>query len=85
KKEATLVNLGMARIGASVAKVTGDKTKLFIERKCVIDRIITESEPERPVVLPALQLTGLTATLFRLRLVAPGLYVAISEGTCELP
>ena len=59
KKESDAGNAELSRKDASVGKITDDKVKLLIESKCVLDRIISTLEIERPVVVPALQLKGM--------------------------
>ncbi|KAI8379786.1 uncharacterized protein BYT42DRAFT_546083 [Radiomyces spectabilis] len=85
RRESDAANVELARVGASLGKMFGDKMKLLVESKCVVDRTVKDSNPEKIVAVPAMQITGLHAGLFSVRLGAPGLYVAVSEGTCQLP
>jgi hypothetical protein len=41
-KEVDTANVEMARSDASIGKITKDRTKLFIENECVIDRMTFE-------------------------------------------
>ncbi|CEG82603.1 hypothetical protein RMATCC62417_16653 [Rhizopus microsporus] len=85
KREADTRNVEILRLDASAGKVTGDKVKLFVESKCVVDRLLSENTPSKDAIVPALQLSGLKAILFSLRLVGSGLYVAVEEDRCSLP
>ncbi|KAI8379791.1 uncharacterized protein BYT42DRAFT_340731 [Radiomyces spectabilis] len=85
KKESHMGNVTISHMNEPVGKTTIDKAYLFIESKCVIDRTIIDSNPDRPVVVPAMQIIGSHAKLFSVRLAAPGLYVVVSEGSCTLP
>ncbi|CEJ02319.1 hypothetical protein RMCBS344292_16327 [Rhizopus microsporus] len=84
-KEADIGNMEIARMGASVVKTCSDKSKLLIESKCVLDCLARE-HPEQAcnIVVPALQIVGNKAVLFSLRLVAPGLYVAVKETAASI-
>ncbi|ORE10263.1 hypothetical protein BCV72DRAFT_192695, partial [Rhizopus microsporus var. microsporus] len=39
-KEAGMANVEMAKMGASIVKTCSDKSKLLIESKCVLDRLV---------------------------------------------
>lgn len=54
-----MAKVEMAKMGASVVKTCSDKSKLLIESKCVLDRLISEN-PERTgqITVPALQVVG---------------------------
>ncbi|CEG80753.1 hypothetical protein RMATCC62417_15049 [Rhizopus microsporus] len=84
-KEADAANMETARMGASIAKTSSDKVKLFIESKCVLDRLAREN-PERTgqIAVPALQIVGNKVILFPLRLAAPGLYVGVKEESAAI-
>ncbi|CEJ04039.1 hypothetical protein RMCBS344292_18009 [Rhizopus microsporus] len=83
-KEVDTANVEMARADASIGKITSDRTKLFIENKCVIDRLVFEGVNKEDAVIPCLQITGPRATLYSVRLVANGLYVGTEERRCSL-
>ncbi|KAI9480381.1 MAG: hypothetical protein EXX96DRAFT_521406 [Benjaminiella poitrasii] len=83
-KEVDTANVEMARTDASIGKITSDRTKLFIENKCVIDRSVLEGMDKEDAVVPCLQIIGSRAALYSVRLVANGLYVGIEERRCSL-
>ncbi|CEJ02322.1 hypothetical protein RMCBS344292_16329 [Rhizopus microsporus] len=87
-KEAGAGNMEIARMGASVIKACSDKTKLLIESKCVLDHLVRASPHwAMDVAVPALQIIviGNKATLLSMRLVAPGMYVAVKEVAATIP
>lgn len=84
QKEVDTANVEMARADASIGKITSDRTKLFIENKCVIDRLVLEGITKEDAVVPCLQITGPKAILYSVRLAANGLYVGTEEGRCSL-
>lgn len=46
-------------MGASVVKTCSDKSKLLIESKCVLDRLVCENPGKAcKIVVPALQSVG---------------------------
>ncbi|KAI9476040.1 MAG: hypothetical protein EXX96DRAFT_487124, partial [Benjaminiella poitrasii] len=78
-KEVDTANVEMVRADTSIGKITPDRTKLFIENKCVIDRLVFEGINKEDAVVPFLQITGPRAILYSVRLVANGLYVGTEE------
>lgn len=83
-KEVDTGNVEIAKSDASIGKITSDRIKLFIENKCVVDRLVFEGISKKDAVIPCLQITGPRATLYSVRLVANGLYVGVEEGRCSL-
>ncbi|KAI7867034.1 hypothetical protein BDF14DRAFT_1807795 [Spinellus fusiger] len=85
-KEADKANVEIARMNASVAKITKDKTKLLLESKCILDRLVKEAPHSvTEIIIPALQLIGNKSQLISLKLMANGLYVGIKEGAAVIP
>ena len=60
KKEADKGNVELARKDCSLSKTCSDRTKLLIESKCVLDRLIDENShlDVKDIKVPALQLSG---------------------------
>ncbi|KAI9275755.1 hypothetical protein BDA99DRAFT_418918, partial [Phascolomyces articulosus] len=59
KKEADKGNVELARSDCSSSKTYSDKTKLLIELKCVLDRLVKEETVvAKSIIIPALQLSG---------------------------
>ncbi|CAO3698699.1 unnamed protein product [Rhizopus stolonifer] len=59
RKEADKANVEIAKGNASLIKVTSDRTKLHIESKVVLDKLIREvPEKDKNVCIPSLQLAG---------------------------
>lgn len=58
-KEVDTANVEIARADASIGKITSDRTKLFIENKCVVDRLLFEGISKEDAVVPCLQITGI--------------------------
>ncbi|CAO3698697.1 unnamed protein product [Rhizopus stolonifer] len=86
RKEADKANVEIAKGNASLIKVTSDRTKLHIESKVVLDKLIREvPEKDKNVCIPSLQLAGAKATLYSLKLGANGLYIAIKEESAAIP
>ncbi|KAI9314545.1 hypothetical protein BX666DRAFT_468177 [Dichotomocladium elegans] len=84
KNEVDLANVEVAKPTAPLHKIANDKAKLFIESKCVLDRIVSENRATTSTAVPALQISG-TVELYSLRLVKDGLYAAVCEGAATLP
>ncbi|KAI9314553.1 hypothetical protein BX666DRAFT_1862723, partial [Dichotomocladium elegans] len=85
KNEVDLANVEVAKPTAPLHKIANDKVKLFIESKCVLDRIVSENRATTSTAVPALQISGRNVQLYSLRLVEKGLYVAVWEGAAALP
>ncbi|KAI7869482.1 hypothetical protein BDF14DRAFT_1722522, partial [Spinellus fusiger] len=85
QKETDSGNVELSRLDASVSKIISDRVKVLIESKCVVDRLLYEGKLSSSIVVPALQLSGLRARLYSVRIAADGLYVAVDEGSSILP
>ncbi|KAG1465731.1 hypothetical protein G6F55_000946 [Rhizopus delemar] len=86
KKEADKANCEVAKFDPSLIKITSDRTKLLIESKAVLDKLVGENpEKANDITIPGLQIIGNKAILYSLRLAANGLYVDIKEGTAVIP
>ncbi|KAG1165142.1 hypothetical protein G6F46_012340 [Rhizopus delemar] len=84
RKEENTANAETAKLDASIGKIDNDRCKLLLESKCVLDRLINVTRDDT-IVVCALQLAGLQATLISLVLEADGLYVALNEASASLP
>ncbi|CEP13341.1 hypothetical protein [Parasitella parasitica] len=86
KKEADKANCEISRIDPGLVKITNDRTKLLLESKAVLDKIV-EEDPGRAkeISVPALQLIGNHAILYSLSLAANGLYAGLKEGSAYVP
>ncbi|KAG1043723.1 hypothetical protein G6F43_011597 [Rhizopus delemar] len=84
RKEENTANAKTAKLDASIGKIDNDRCKLLLESKCVLDQLINVTRDDT-IVVCALQLAGLQATLFSLVLEADGLYVALNEASASLP
>jgi hypothetical protein len=58
-KKVDTANVEMSRADESIGKITADRTKLFIENKCVIDRLIFEGISKEDAVVSCLQINGI--------------------------
>ncbi|KAI9314548.1 hypothetical protein BX666DRAFT_2158408, partial [Dichotomocladium elegans] len=57
KNEVDLANVEVAKPTAPLHKIANDKAKLFIESKCVLDRIVSENRATTSTAVPALQIS----------------------------
>ncbi|KAG2222352.1 hypothetical protein INT45_009825 [Circinella minor] len=85
KRESDTGNGELAKAHPSIGKITHDKAKLYIESKCVVDKLIAEIRGGVHLSVPAIQLAGLEAKLYSLKLEEDGVYVGVLEGRCTLP
>ncbi|KAG1051134.1 hypothetical protein G6F43_006640 [Rhizopus delemar] len=86
RKEADKANVEIARSNPSLIKIATDRTKLHIESKIVLDKLIKGvSGRTRDISIPGLQITGSKFTLCSLKLGANGLYVGVKEGVAVIP
>lgn len=59
-KEVDTGNVEVAKADASIGKNTLDRIKLFIENKCVVDRLVFKGISKKDAVIPCLQITGIS-------------------------
>ncbi|KAG1053715.1 hypothetical protein G6F43_004233 [Rhizopus delemar] len=84
RKEADKANCEIAKFDPSLIKITSDRTKLLIEPKAVLDKLVGENpEKANDITIPGLQIMGTTSVFTKLA--ANGLYVDIKEGTAVIP
>ncbi|RCH97531.1 hypothetical protein CU097_015104, partial [Rhizopus azygosporus] len=86
RKEADNANVEIARFNPSMIKITNDRTKLLIESKTLLDKLIKEVPYiSQSIAIPGLQITGSRVTLFSLELGTNRLYVGVKEGVAVIP
>lgn len=62
KKEADKANCEVAKFDPSLIKITSDRTKLLIESKAVLDKLVGENpEKANDITIPGLQIMGTTS------------------------
>lgn len=62
KKEADKANCEVAKFDPSLIKITSDRTKLLIESKAVLDKLVGENpEKANDITIPGLQIIGTTS------------------------
>ncbi|EIE76421.1 hypothetical protein RO3G_01125 [Rhizopus delemar RA 99-880] len=62
KKEADKANCEVAKFDPSLIKITSDRTKLLIEPKAVLDKLVGENpEKANDITIPGLQIIGTTS------------------------
>ncbi|KAI7851162.1 hypothetical protein BDC45DRAFT_445869, partial [Circinella umbellata] len=77
KRESDMGNRELGKAHPSISKIANDKAKLYIESKCVVDKLIAE-------ILGSIHLS-LEAKLYSLKLEEDGVYVGVLEDQCTLP
>ncbi|KAG0739152.1 hypothetical protein G6F29_011426 [Rhizopus arrhizus] len=63
RKEEDTANAEVARLDASIGKIDGDRCKLLLESKCVLDRLINVTHDDT-IVVCALQLAGINIDIY---------------------
>ncbi|KAG0173469.1 hypothetical protein DFQ29_007951 [Apophysomyces sp. BC1021] len=84
RKEQGADSVEIARLDASIGKTDSDRCKLFLESKCVIDRLV-QVTGDCNVIVCGLQLAGRKITLYSTAIESNGLYVAMKEESATLP
>ncbi|KAG0165142.1 hypothetical protein DFQ28_008947 [Apophysomyces sp. BC1034] len=84
RKEQDAANVEIARLDAPIGKIDSDRCKLFLESKCVIDRLV-QVTGDCNMIVCGLQLAGRKITLYSTAIESNGLYVAMKEESATLP
>ncbi|RCH81494.1 hypothetical protein CU097_004579, partial [Rhizopus azygosporus] len=80
RKEADKAKVEIARFNPSMIKITNDRTKLLIESKTTLVKLIKEVPEKNKDYCYPWSTDHSKATLFSLKLGANGLYVEVKEG-----